>query len=54
MATASLEPAVDNQSLTLLPPILLSEEGTHDICFKFTRSKLDPIWVIGSVELTPR
>jgi hexosaminidase len=54
VASASLEPAVKNQSLTLLPPILLTEEGRHDICFRFTRSKVDPIWVIGNVELTPR
>lgn len=53
-AVASLEPALENQSLTLLPPILLEEEGKHDICFLFTRSKIDPIWVIGGVELTPR
>ena len=54
VATASLEPALNNQSLTLLPPILLSEEGKHDICFQFTRSKIDPIWVLGNIELTPR
>ena len=54
VASVSLEPAVRNQSLTLLPAIPLTEEGTHDICFRFTRSKLDPIWAIGSIELTPR
>jgi hypothetical protein len=25
--------------------------GKHDLCFTFTRSKLDPLWVIGSLEL---
>jgi hexosaminidase len=54
VATASLSPAVKNQSLTLLPPILLTEEGKHDICFLFTRSKIDPIWVLANVELTAR
>jgi hexosaminidase len=54
LATASLLPAVSNQGLTPLAPILLDQEGRHDICFLFTRSKLDPIWVIGGIELTPR
>ena len=48
----SLSPAVSHQGLTVLPPILLDPRtGPHDLCFRFTRSKLDPIWVIGSVEL---
>lgn len=54
LATASLEPALKNHGLTPLPPVLMQGEGKHDICFLFTRSKLDPIWVIGSVELTAR
>jgi hexosaminidase len=50
--TASLTPAVSNFGLTPLPSIELPvKEGTHDLCFKFTRSKIDPIWVIGSLEL---
>ena len=49
---ASLTPAVSNHGLTPLPPIQLAgKKGTHDLCFRFTRSKVDPIWVIGSVEL---
>ena len=45
----------EDQSLTPLPPILLNAtEGKHDICFQFTRSKVDPIWVIGGVELVAR
>jgi hexosaminidase len=52
VASASLEPAVSNHGLTPLAPIdLPSQEGTHDICFTFTRSKIDPIWTIGSLEL---
>jgi hypothetical protein len=43
---------VSNFGLTPLPSIELPvKEGTHDLCFKFTRSKVDPIWVIGSLEL---
>jgi len=50
--SASLSPALSNNGLTLLPPIpLTGKTGTHDLCFKFTRSKIDPIWVIGGVEL---
>lgn len=54
LVTASLEPAVNNYGLTPLAPMQLQGEGKHDICMLFTRSKLDPIWVIGSVELTAR
>ncbi|HEY6125744.1 MAG TPA: family 20 glycosylhydrolase, partial [Steroidobacteraceae bacterium] len=52
VASQSLEPAVSNHGLTPLPSIdLPSEQGTHDICFLFTRAKIDPIWVIGGIEL---
>jgi len=51
LATASLSPAVSNFGLTPLPPIPLQVQGKHDLCFVFTRSKIDPIWVIGSLEL---
>jgi hexosaminidase len=51
--TASLSPAVAHFGITALPPIELpAKEGKHDLCFIFTRSKLDPIWVIGSLELS--
>ncbi len=52
VATAPLAPAVSNYGLTALPAIPLgSVTGKHDLCFRFTRSKLDPIWVIGGLEL---
>jgi hexosaminidase len=52
VATASLTPAVKNFGLTPLPPVSLPvKEGTHDLCFRFTRARIDPIWVIGSLEL---
>ena len=55
LVSASLAPAAGNHGLTLLPPITLGKtEGKHDICFKFTRAKIDPIWVIGGVELVAR
>jgi hexosaminidase len=50
--SVSLAPAEGNDALTLLPPIAISPRtGTHDLCFRFTRSKVDPIWAINMVEL---
>jgi hypothetical protein len=38
--------------LTALPPILIDKtQGKHDLCFRFTRAKVDPIWAIGQIEL---
>jgi hexosaminidase len=55
VASASLEPAVANYGLTRLPSIdLPAQEGPHDICFTFTRAKIDPIWAIGDLELLGR
>jgi hexosaminidase len=52
IGTVSLKPAVANQGLTPLPPILIDRtEGKHDLCFRFTRAKVDPIWVLGQLEL---
>ncbi len=52
--SVSLEPAVNNHAQTSLPPIEVGTQGKHDLCFRFTRAKIDPIWVIGSIELMPR
>jgi hexosaminidase len=52
LATAPLKPAVSNYGLTALPPVAIDkQEGKHDLCFTFTRSKIDPIWAIGGLEL---
>jgi hexosaminidase len=52
---ASLQPAVNQHGLTRLPPILIGpQEGKRDLCFRFTRRSIDPIWVISSIELIPR
>jgi len=49
----SLSPAMTGQGLTALPPASMGAiSGTHDLCFRFTRASIDPIWVLGSVELT--
>ncbi|MEO8063944.1 MAG: beta-N-acetylhexosaminidase [Pseudomonadota bacterium] len=48
----SLETALPNNDLTRLPTLNIgAQKGTHDICFQFTRTKVDPIWVISSIEL---
>jgi hexosaminidase len=50
--TISLETAVPKYDLTRLPALNLGNQtGVHDICFRFTRAKVDPIWVISSIEL---
>jgi hexosaminidase len=52
VARVSLSPAVLNDGLTQLPSVSMGAiSGTHDLCFRFTRARLDPFWVIGSVEL---
>jgi len=51
-ATVSLETAETHYGLTTLPPISLgAATGKHDLCFEFARSSLDPLWVIGNLEL---
>jgi len=52
LATLSLAPAQANPTVTQLAPVALAASaGKHDLCFMFTRAKVDPIWVIDSVEL---
>jgi hexosaminidase len=52
IASAPLTPAVSNNRVTVLPPVSLEgKTGTHDLCFIFTRAKVDPIWVIDNIEL---
>src|SRR5688572_13522451 len=52
-AIASLSPAVLRHGLTVLPPVSMGAiSGTHDLCFKFTRASIDPIWVVSSIELS--
>jgi hexosaminidase len=54
-ASAPLAPAESNDGLTMLPPIVIDKtQGKHDLCFTFTRSKVDPIWAIGGLELVPQ
>ena len=53
VARASLTPAMSNYGITALPPLGMDAgNGKHDICFRFTRASIDPIWVIDRVELS--
>lgn len=52
IAALPLAPAVNNVAVTELPEVEIdAREGKHDLCFTFTRSAVDPIWAINSVEL---
>jgi hexosaminidase len=50
-----LTPAVKVHTQTVLPAVSFGDQkGKRDVCFRFTRAKIDPIWVIGSIELVAR
>jgi hexosaminidase len=52
IATLSLQPAVGNAAVTLLPAAgISSHAGRHDLCFTFTQRSLDPMWALDSVQL---
>jgi hexosaminidase len=47
-----LTPALSNYALTTLPATpLAAQGGAKDLCFSFTRSKVDPMWVLDNVSL---
>jgi hexosaminidase len=52
LAVLPLAPAVTNHAVTTLPPVeLAGKTGKHDLCMRFTRASIDPIWTIDSIEL---
>jgi len=54
IATFPLEPAIENQAVTVLPANPLTAEvlpTRGDLCFSFTRHGYDPMWVIDWVQL---
>ena len=52
IATLPLAPALSNPAVTTLPAVKLAAmTGKHDLCLRFTRASIDPIWTIDSVEL---
>jgi hexosaminidase len=51
-ASLPLAPAMSSTTVSLLPrAALAAAAGAHDLCFRFAQHKLDPMWVIDSVEL---
>src|SRR6185295_2609627 len=54
VATIPLAAAAGNDALTTLPAASLpAQGGRKDLCFSFTRAKLDPMWVVDHLELEP-
>ncbi len=54
IAVMPLKPAAANQAVTALPPAMIKPiTGKHDLCFTFTQARVDPMWVIKTVGLTP-
>ncbi|HEY5807433.1 MAG TPA: hypothetical protein VIT67_05670, partial [Povalibacter sp.] len=52
LVSVPLAPALESQAVTPLPPAKIKpSQGSHDLCFKFTRKSVDPTWVIDSVQL---
>jgi hexosaminidase len=52
IAVLPLEPAVRQDGVTALPQVALEPRaGKHDLCLRFTRWNIDPIWGIDWVQL---
>ena len=52
IAVLPLAPAVGNFAVTTLPAAdIAPRAGKHDLCLRFTRNSIDPVWVIDSIEL---
>jgi hexosaminidase len=52
-ASLPLAPAVARQDVTVLPPVELQPRGggPSDLCFRFTQSKIDPMWAVQWIEV---
>jgi hexosaminidase len=51
-ARLPLAPAVASDAVTALPrAALAAAPGTHDLCLRFAQHRLDPLWVIDSLEI---
>jgi hexosaminidase len=52
IASLPLAPAASGRSVTTLPPQPLPRiPGLHDLCFKFARPALDPMWALDWVQI---
>ncbi|HEX7154362.1 MAG TPA: beta-N-acetylhexosaminidase [Thermoanaerobaculia bacterium] len=55
IATLPLAPAAAQHGVTVLPEIALPPQtgGPQDLCFRFTRHKVDPLWAVQWIEIRP-
>jgi hexosaminidase len=54
VATVALAmPAADAVEMTLPQVELPARPGRHDICLRFARPRLDPMWALDWVQITP-
>ena len=53
LAELPLTPALKSTAVTTLHKPIPATAGAHDLCFQFTRAKLDPMWVLDAVQLDP-
>ncbi len=51
-ATLPLQPAAASRAVTILPAVQLpASAGRHDLCLRFARPRLDPLWALDWVEI---
>jgi hexosaminidase len=53
IATLPLQPAVGHLGAISLRAALQNYSGTHDLCLKIVRPKVNPLWVLDWVQLEP-
>ena len=55
VASLPLAPAAARHDVTVLPPVKLAPRagGVADLCFRFTQSKIDPMWAVHWIEVHP-
>jgi hexosaminidase len=52
VATMALRDAAAHDGVTELPPAILpGDSGVHDLCLRFARPRLDPLWALDWVEV---
>ncbi len=52
VAAIALHDAAAHDGVTELPPVILPRRpGPHDICLRFARPRLDPLWALDWVEI---
>jgi hexosaminidase len=53
-AVLPLAPAAGSDAVTVLPAAALPHEsGAHTLCLRFTQARLEPLWTIDWVQLSP-